>query len=156
MAYSSLSLSCGVAPGEPRSPSIVVSIALAVGGWVSAHYFTSQRDQGNKRRDIRLERLLKCYDSLAKEIAHRKLGDQQKLDFENALIELQLIGTENLIELASTFNVDDNHGSIVPILEMLRAEVRRELGLSKTKLPFMWFRFQTSERWKYREQTQSS
>jgi len=128
--------------------SITVSIILAVLGWVSAHYLTSRRDQANKRRDIRLDRLLKCYDSLAKDIAHRQMGDKQKLDFENALTELQLIGTEKLIELAATFKVDnESYGSIIPILENLRAEIRTEIGLPETKQEFMWFRFSVKGRW---------
>lgn len=122
--------------------SIAVSIILAVLGWVSAHYLTSRRDQANKRRDIRLDRLLKCYDALAKDIAHRNMGDKQKLEFENALTELQLIGTEKLIELASTFRVDDQtNGSILPIVETLRTEIRTEIGLPATNKDFMWFRF---------------
>ena len=128
--------------------SILVSVFLGVGGWVIGHSLNSKRDQANKRRDIRLERLLECYDSLAKDIAHRKLGAKQKIEFENALTELQLIGSVELITLASSFHVsDESYGSIVPILDVLRNEIRNELGLAASSEPFMWFRFEKEGRW---------
>ena len=127
--------------------SILVTIVLGVSGWIAGHSFNSKRDQANKRRDIRLERLLKCYDILAKETVHRSMGEKQKVSFENALSELQLIGTELLIELSSSFNVNEDSGNVIPILELLRVEIRQELGLKQTKKPFMWFRFSKKGRW---------
>lgn len=43
---------------------IIISLFVAVIGWVTAHYFTSKRELHNKRRDIRVSFLIEAYQKL--------------------------------------------------------------------------------------------
>ncbi|HGF7228226.1 TPA: hypothetical protein AB5B86_003675, partial [Vibrio cholerae] len=43
---------------------VIVSILLAVFGWVVGHKLTSQRDIRNKQRELRVKYLLEAYEVL--------------------------------------------------------------------------------------------
>ena len=77
---------------------IVITIVLAIGGLIIAHYFTSKRDINNKRREIRLKYLIDSYITLTHEIAQRELTKENKKKLEDLLLDIQLYGnTEQVL-----------------------------------------------------------
>ena len=126
--------------------SLIPAVFISLLGWWVVHRFNSKRDQSIKRRDIRLERLLKAYDVLAKEVANRKMTDDLRYALENALVELQVTGTPELVKMAADFGSGAPPYDITPLVIKLRSEIRSELGLKETNSDFKWFRLDTDDR----------
>jgi hypothetical protein len=122
---------------------IFVTIALAVLGWIIAHYYTTKRDIANKRREIRLEFLIKNYQILTNEISHREPSDELRESLENLLSDIQLFGAKEQVGLAKALAEDVTAGGsyeLDPLINCLRDELRTELQLSKIKGNVVWLR----------------
>ena len=113
---------------------IIISIVVAVLGWIIAHYFTSKREIKNKRREIRVEFLIRAYLKL--ENAIQREFNEISADLESVSADIQLFGTEEQILLVKTI-LDDlaNKGDadLVYLLKSLRYDLRAELQLSHTE-----------------------
>jgi hypothetical protein len=72
---------------------IIVTITLAIFGWVIGHFFTSRRDKQLKRRELSIEYLVNAYRILTNEISHRKETVERSQKLENILSDIQLFGT---------------------------------------------------------------
>ncbi len=117
---------------------------IAVLGWFAAHQFNAYRDNKNKRRDIRIQYLLDAYRRL-EGASNRPESDKETQDsFESALADIQLLGNKDQIDLLMRFLSDFNNGgaSINPLLEMIRAHLRDELGLKNDVQKIRIFRFE--------------
>ena len=73
----------------------IITIILAVGGWITAHYFTSQRDTQNKKREIRVKFLIEVYQKLENAIQRspKDVGN----DLEKVIADIQLFGSSEQI-----------------------------------------------------------
>ncbi|ANH81186.1 hypothetical protein A8C56_09505 [Niabella ginsenosidivorans] len=118
---------------------------LVIGGWAAAHYFTNRRDRIAKRRDISLDHLIKAYRVLAEEISHRENVENRQL--ESIITDIQLFGSEEQIMLAHQLAKDaaqNRHFELDPLINSLRKDLRKKLGLSDIKGNVIWLRFQNS------------
>jgi hypothetical protein len=112
---------------------ILISVSMAVVGWVIAHYFTSKREVQNKRREIRVSFLIEAYQKL--ENAIQRSSTKVGADLELVVANIQLFGSEEQILLAKKIANDiANNGSadLEPLLKNLRTNLRDDLQLSKT------------------------
>ena len=73
--------------------NITITIALAVTGWIIAHYFTSKRDLRNKRLEIRTKYLIDLYHKIDTSIG-RKISPEIICDLEDVISYLQLFATK--------------------------------------------------------------
>ena len=80
---------------------ISVTILVALIGWVIAHRFTSSRDLKNKKRETKLNLLLKSYESISLWMSEPK-GDETMKDLVNALTLVQCFGSLNQVKMAKT------------------------------------------------------
>ena len=113
-------------------PIIGGVIAAAVAA-VLAHRLTSQRDQANRRSDLRIEYLVGAYRALA-DTAHRDLvpNTDHVRAFERGLADVQLLGSESQAAMAvgiATQLAKTGQADFDDLLLSLRADLRRELGL---------------------------
>lgn len=123
---------------------IIVTITLAIFGWVIGHFFTSQRDKQLKRRELSIEYLVNAYRILTNEVSHRTETDERSEKLENTLSDIQLFGTPKQVEFArqlaeevaasGTFELD-------PLINNLRDNLRTELGLEPVNGNVKWLRF---------------
>jgi len=123
---------------------IIVTICLAVLGWLVAHYFTAKRDVSNKRRELRLQYLIGAYQVLTNEISHRDANPERNFKLENLLSDIQLYGSEKQVELAKQLATDVAAGigfELDPLIISLRDDLRKELHLSKISGNVKWLRF---------------
>jgi hypothetical protein len=107
---------------------ILVTVVLAVIGWLIAHYFTSKRDVTTKRREISINHLVKAYRVLTNEISHRKPNENSILVLENILSDIQLFGSLEQVELAKKLADDVDAGDsfeLDPLINSLRNELRK-------------------------------
>ena len=114
-------------------PTLVTLIGavVVVFGWHKSHQLTAERDQRNKRRDLRLSMMLDAYRALA-DSAHRPFVGDAALGVEKALESIQLLGTPKQIDMAQRLVRDfAQHQGIdwQPLLLELRTSLREDLAL---------------------------
>ena len=113
---------------------LIISICLATGGWITAHYFTSKRELKNKKREILVKFLIEVYQKLENCI-QRKPTEVGK-DLEYVIANIQLFGSNEQIILAKNIaNEIANKGSsdLEKLLKSLRLDLRKELQLTDTE-----------------------
>lgn len=122
-------------------PTIVVIL-----GWFVAHQFNTNRDQTNKRRDLRVQYLLDAYRRLESAANRPEAGKENQDSFESALADIQLLGTklqiEELMKFFAGWNLSGGRGNINPLLELLRTHLRKELDLEINVPEIKIFRFE--------------
>jgi hypothetical protein len=110
---------------------LLVTAVLAIAGWYAVHRLSMNRDQENKRRDLRIQYLLEAYRRLEKASNRRDLAGYAR-ELESALADIQLLGSVRQVTLAHEFAVSmaKNHtASLDPLIADIRSELRRELTL---------------------------
>jgi hypothetical protein len=123
---------------------LVVTAALAIAGWYAVHRLSMNRDQANKRRELRIQYLLEAYRRL-ENAAHRPDLAEYARDLESALTDVQLLGTERQVSLAHDFAVSmarDRTAALDPLIADLRCELRQQLGLGPVSDRIVVFRYE--------------
>ena len=111
----------------------LIGAAVVVYGWHKSHQLTSDRDQMNKRRELRLTMMVDAYRALANS-AHRPFTGTWALEVEKALESIQLLGGPAQIDLAQRLVREFAARQEVDwqlLLKELRDSLREELGLEK-------------------------
>jgi hypothetical protein len=117
-----------------------------VGGLVVAlvnHIMTKRREHEKKLAELRIEHLIECWRKLERgALVGDQASQESKNDaydgIEDAIARITLLGTEREVEIAAnvTAELSKNHPeAIVALLNELRSNLRRELGLKS--LPMM-------------------
>lgn len=112
---------------------IIGGVITAAIGLVLTHRLTSQRDQANRRSDLRVEYLLGSYRAIA-DAAHRDLdpGSEHVRTFEQGLAEIQLLGSRQQAEMAAKVGsqlASSGSADLDDLLFCLRDDLRQELDL---------------------------
>ena len=127
---------------------IVITIALAVVGWLIGHYFTTRRDIENKRRDLVIRHLIEAYRILTNEISQRDQTGERDLKLEILLSDIQLFGTPEQVELAKQLADDIVAGGLFELDDLtnsLRDELRKQLKLASINGNVKWLRINASK-----------
>ena len=130
---------------------LLVTTVVAVIGWMAAHYFNSQRDLKNKRREIRSDYLIRAYQRLEAGTCRGSIaGSSFGKDFEAAIADVQLFGTEAQVrmakELATAIAGRAKDASAGELLLSLRDALRTELDLGVINEPPIHFRLSTEDK----------
>ncbi|RZV15901.1 hypothetical protein D3M61_01020 [Aliarcobacter butzleri] len=124
---------------------IMLSVIIAVIGWIIAHYFTSKRDVSNKKREIRLNYLIEVYLILTNDLTERGNIDSKKAErIEKIISQVQLLGSKKQVELVKTLADSIGKGEIIEydtLINSLRDDLRKELELEKIEGNVHWARF---------------
>ncbi|MCT7578371.1 hypothetical protein [Aliarcobacter butzleri] len=124
---------------------IVLSVIIAVIGWIIGHYFTSKRDVSNKKREIRLNYLIEVYLILTNDLTERGNIDSKKAEIiEKIISQVQLLGSKKQVELVKTLADSIGKGEIIEydtLINSLRDDLRKELELEKIEGNVHWARF---------------
>lgn len=113
--------------------TILGGVAAAAIAAVLAHRLTSQRDQANRRSDLRIEYLLGAYRALA-DVAHRDLdpATERVRAFEQGLADIQFLGSEEQAQMAIRVGQQlaaESRADFDDLLLSLRDDLRKELDL---------------------------
>ena len=122
----------------------VVSVVVAVGGWFVAHQFNVYRDRKNKRRDLRIQFLLDAYRRLESAANREAQTEEQRLAFESAVADIQLLGTPEQVAATVSYlrlHATEGGAQIDEVLRLLRRDLRKEVGLSGEIENAVVFRF---------------
>jgi len=123
---------------------LLVTTAVAIGGWYGVNHFAAKRDRANKQRDLRIEYLISAYSKLANASwRDPKVGSRYFKDMETAMADIQLFGTDSHIKKANEI-MDEfqrtGYGTLNKLLRELRDDLRQEMNLSKIEGDVQWFR----------------
>ena len=116
---------------------LVVTIVVAMAGWIVVHRLNAERDLRNRRLELRTRYLLEVYRKLERscgKVVTREMAD----DIEVALADLQLLGSAEQVRMARQYiaahgNRDLAGINVGPIMEEIRNSLRRELSLKPIK-----------------------
>jgi hypothetical protein len=114
------------------SSSLLALVSLFCGGLIT-HALSRRRDLLNKKREIQFRYLIDAYRSLEK-CAWPKAGHSDPDLMEPAIADIQLFGTADQVAMAHRVAIgmaDSGEACITELLEKLRADLRRSLGLPK-------------------------
>lgn len=113
---------------------LLVTIALAIAGWVVGHSLNAERDLHNKRVELRIKYLLEAYRKLESSI-EQEVSRENLSVLESAISDVQLLGTPEQVDKVLAWS-DQFKGkerqkdvNLQDLLEDLRASLRKELGL---------------------------
>lgn len=123
---------------------ILITIILALIGWIVGYYFTTRKDINQKRRDISIDHLINAYRILTNDISHRKGTKENNIKLENILSDIQLFGSVEQVELARNLAETVASGGefkLDPLINSLRNDLRRMIGLKEIKGNVTWLRF---------------
>ncbi|SRR5258706_1744801 len=116
---------------------LLITTAVAIGGWFIGHVLATRRDRTNKKREQRIGYLIEAYRRL-ESCAHRR-NQLDIVKLESAVADIQLFGTARQVELVQAFASEIAKGGDAFMDEMLqdlrrdlRAELNLELVPSKT------------------------
>jgi hypothetical protein len=129
--------------------SAITSAAVALLMTLVAHRLTSKRDIFKQQREQRIAYLVSAFRSLSKiHNISRLHGIEDKI--EEAISDIQLLGTPCQIELASKFVIDLSTPrtlsvSIDELLNSLRNNLRKELGEKSVKRKLFWVHIKRKE-----------
>lgn len=120
---------------------ILITIACIIIGYM----LTLEQNKRIKKKDVKVKYLIEAWRKL--EHAANRKDNRYSSDIENAIAEIQLFGSKHQVELAWKFAEEmsrNPNGSLTEILEALRADLRKELGLKKASKGFKFLRFPKS------------
>jgi len=123
-------------------PAINISAVVALVVALVTHQLNTRREREAKRRELRIAYLMKSYRTLAKASENPKLRDML-LDLQEAIADIQFLGTlEQVSALQTVVNsfLNTKTADLVPLLIMLRDELRKEMGFKAIKGNNMWLR----------------
>lgn len=123
--------------------AIVVGVVVAVGGWLINEYFSRRA----VRTNLRIEYLLSAYRRLD-HASNREMTRAHESALEEAVSDIQLLGSRGQAEMAATFArqfAADQRADTEPLLDDLRASLRRELRLDEVPSPRVWLRLSHGE-----------
>lgn len=129
---------------EQELIKMMVTSFVIVVGWIVAHYFTSQRDKINKRRELTTMHLINTYKILSHEINQRPETDEWKSNVEKVINEVQLFGSKEQIRLVLEIQkklVEHKTANTDFLVNSLRTQLRKDLGLEKIDGDVHWVRY---------------
>ncbi len=121
------------------------TVLAGIVGWLAVHWFSMSRDRRNKIRDLKTKYLIEVFQKFERNLHVPKLN---KSEMESALADIQLFGENEEIELAKKFMNDfTNQGGadLSELLELLRANLRKELKLEPPNSEMAFFRLTQKE-----------
>lgn len=120
---------------------------VAVLGWFIVHRLSVRKELSARRRDLRVQYLIDAYRRL--EGAAQRADPEKRKEFESAIADIQLFGSGRQIALVHELvesMAKEGLASFNPLLELLRSELRHELGMRPDDSHIKIFRFSSGEK----------
>lgn len=127
---------------------ILVTVILAVIGWLVGYFFTKKSSISSKRQELVSEYLISVYRILANEISHREQTSERDRKLEDLLSDIQLFGSAEQVQLAKSLADEVAAGGVFeldPLINDLRNSLRKELNLVPVSGNVRWLRFGGNE-----------
>jgi hypothetical protein len=123
---------------------LLVTSAVTIIGWFTAHELAAWRDRINKRRQHRIEYLVEAFRHLAKAMHHPRLYEVAE-EVRSAVTDIQLFGNNDQISRVQRFVKEmsaKQEASLDELLDELRNDLRKELKLPRVDGLIWWLRIE--------------
>lgn len=129
---------------EHFNPSHIVTVLVALFGWLVIHRLTAWRDRVNHRRQIQTDYLISAFQRLANS-ANRPPSTSSVYfkDMESAIADIQLFGNLQDVEIVNSFLEEfssKGQASLDQLLSTLRDKLRKELNYEALTENVRWLR----------------
>lgn len=124
--------------------AVAISAAIVITGWWVVHHLSAKRDRKAKLRDLRTEYLLATYRRLENASNRPVSSPEDARAIESAVADVFLMGNAEQIEAAKKFCEgvqNDGGASVLPLIKLLRNDLRMELGLEFNSPDYLQVRF---------------
>lgn len=137
-----------------RCPEIISAVITTFGTFISIFVgiFIAFREYNKyteqKRKDIITHYLIDAWTKLENASNRRPPNRQQKLDIESSIGAIMLFGSEKQIQLAQKFCQKMSQGDdaeLLPLLETLKTDLRKELNIPAHTVPYIALRFPSEQ-----------
>ena len=129
---------------EYFNPSHIVTVLVALAGWLVVHRLTAWRDRANHKRQIQSEYLISAYRRLANAANRPPMKDSPYFrDMESAIADIHLFGDKEDVEVVNQFLNEfsaQGHASLDPLLLRLRNKLRKEMNYGQVEGNISWLR----------------
>jgi len=123
---------------------LLITIVVAVGGWVAGHRLNVARDREAKHRELRLRYLLDAYRALENFAGWEPPFDKRHVeDLEKAVADIQLFGSQTQSDQLSrvfTEKAVQGESDLNVVINELRTALRKELDLPALQGNVTWLR----------------
>lgn len=123
---------------------LLITVFMAVVGWLVGHRLNLARDRLVKHRELRLGYLIAAYRGLEHFAGREPPFDLAHVDaLELAVADIQLFGNQTQIDrLNQCFSqkAEKGSGDLNSVVNELRSELRKELGLPELDGNVTWLR----------------
>jgi hypothetical protein len=129
----------------PLASSVIGGVVVAL----VSHFMTKRREHEKKLAELRIEHLIECWRKIERAaLVGDEASQESKNDaydgIEDAIARITLLGTAQEVEMAQSVTVKlskNNPEAVVELLNELRSNLRRELGLKALpKMENVFFR----------------
>lgn len=129
------------------NPQLLLSILSSsffagITGAYIGHWLTSRREKKNSLQQQRIQYLIEAYRAFAKSNHHPHLYEVAD-DLEQAIADIQLLGSPKLIDLVQQFAHElgtKEEASLDEVLSTIRENLRAELGERPVTGRIIWLR----------------
>ncbi len=114
---------------------IIIPSILVIVGWFASNWLATWRDARSKRIELRFKYLLDAHRAISS-TAHRpesELTDSQRLAFETAVEDIQLLGNDLQLQRLSEV-LDSTEKDFNKVLIAIRKELRGKIGLNENNI----------------------
>ncbi|ARN57416.1 hypothetical protein [Sedimentisphaera salicampi] len=119
---------------------LVIPVVIAVLGWILGHLLSSIRERENKKREIRLEKLMEAYDWFGRAMIEGQ-NEEINVQLSMAIHNSQCYGTcreqKMAIEYCQAIK-EKKSADALELIKSIRNVIREELGLSPFEEPVSW------------------
>jgi len=123
---------------------LLITTAIAILGWIVGHRLNIARDRAAKHRDLRLQYLIEAYRSLENFAGrHPPFSSGHVEALEKAIADIQLFGSQSQIDSLNKVFTEKRitgEADLNEIINQIRADLRKELGLPKLTGLVTWLR----------------
>jgi hypothetical protein len=118
------------------------SFVAGIAGAYLGHWLTFRREKRIRLQEQRIQYLVQAFRAFSRANHHPRLYEVAD-DLEQAVADIQLLGSPELIRLAQVFSEDfakKEEASLDDIIFTIRRELRQELGEQPVTGKIIWLR----------------
>ena len=120
----------------------LVSALVAVLGWWVVSYLRDKQAVKERQREVNVKYLINAHRVLSAWVHNNHLTNEQKVEIEGVIADVQLLGSNKMIDVLNQFLDNYNQGADpTNLLDILVVELRDELNLDRADSKRKFFRF---------------
>ncbi len=121
---------------------LLTGVVAGLVGSAVTYFFALKQDKEARRRDRTVSHLMEAYRNIEDAVERRQLTDEQLERLETSIAATFLMGSKDAAQKAKDMSIDSEEAKVdmLPLLQQLRKDLRRELGLESHDVEIKFLR----------------